>query len=161
MSALIIDDDNGAVLVDGGQVALTRKEYDLLRALACDPSRLFTKDELYLDAWGNMPLGIQTRTLDSHASRLRLKLNANGGVRFVVNVWGKGYRLVDPGHEGSVDLRQYRGSLVDHRIAGAVDEALEAMGLLARALQTVASELARVSRQERERSSALHLRRVA
>ena len=35
-----------------------------------------------------------TRTLDSHASRLRRKLNV-GGNAFVVNVWGVGYRLVD------------------------------------------------------------------
>jgi DNA-binding response OmpR family regulator len=36
----------------------------------------------------------RTRTLDSHASRLRRKLNANGESCFVVNVWGVGYRLV-------------------------------------------------------------------
>jgi two-component system phosphate regulon response regulator PhoB len=41
----------------------------------------------------------RTRTLDSHASRLRRKLEDGGdGARFVVNVWGVGYRLVeDPG----------------------------------------------------------------
>lgn len=161
MTALVIDDDNGTVTVHGRQVVLPGKEYDLLRALARDPARLFTKDELYVDVWGNLPLGIQTRTLDSHACRLRTKLRV-GGDAFVVAVWGKGYRLVNQGDEGKVDLRQHRGSLVDHRIAGAVDEALEAMDLLARALQTVAGELARVSRQERERSDAFsRLRRVA
>ena len=39
-----------------------------------------------------------TRTLDSHAFRLRQKLN-QGGDRFVINVWGVGYRLVDGGLE--------------------------------------------------------------
>ncbi|HAL28533.1 MAG TPA: DNA-binding response regulator, partial [Chloroflexi bacterium] len=37
----------------------------------------------------------RTRTLDSHASRLRRKLAAVGAGRFVLNVWGVGYRLVD------------------------------------------------------------------
>jgi DNA-binding response OmpR family regulator len=36
----------------------------------------------------------RTRTLDSHASRLRRKLNANGNTAYVLNVWGVGYRLV-------------------------------------------------------------------
>jgi DNA-binding response OmpR family regulator len=36
----------------------------------------------------------RTRTLDSHASRLRRKLNAAGETAYVLNVWGVGYRLV-------------------------------------------------------------------
>jgi len=43
--------------------------------------------------WGHRAVGV-TRTLDSHACRLRAKL-ARDGDRFVVNVWGVGYRLVD------------------------------------------------------------------
>lgn len=43
--------------------------------------------------WGFRALG-STRTLDSHACRLRHKLGAHGD-RFVVNVWGVGYRLVE------------------------------------------------------------------
>ena len=38
----------------------------------------------------------RTRTLDSHASRLRRKLNPNGNPTYVLNVWGVGYRLVAP-----------------------------------------------------------------
>jgi DNA-binding response OmpR family regulator len=44
--------------------------------------------------WGFQSLGA-TRTLDSHASRLRRKLTDAGAAGFVVNVWGVGYRLVD------------------------------------------------------------------
>ena len=58
-----------------------------------DPTRVFTKDELLRTIWGFRTLG-STRTLDSHACRLRHKLG-RGGDRFVVNVWGVGYRLVD------------------------------------------------------------------
>ncbi len=65
----------------------------LLRALAAEPVRVFTKEELLRGVWGFRSLGA-TRTLDSHACRLRQKLGARGD-RFVVNVWGVGYRLVE------------------------------------------------------------------
>jgi DNA-binding response OmpR family regulator len=56
--------------------------------------RVFTKEELLRDVWGFRSLG-RTRTLDSHASRLRRKLAAAGLAGCVVNVWGVGYRLLD------------------------------------------------------------------
>jgi DNA-binding response OmpR family regulator len=83
------------VRVDGRPVQLSAKEHDLLVALARDPERVFRKDELLRDVWGFRAMG-RTRTLDSHASRLRKKLNGPGDQRFVVNVWGVGYRLVAP-----------------------------------------------------------------
>jgi signal transduction histidine kinase len=64
-----------------------------VRTLASDPTRVFTKDELLRSIWGFRTLG-STRTLDSHACRLRHKLGRFGD-KFVVNVWGVGYRLVD------------------------------------------------------------------
>jgi DNA-binding response OmpR family regulator len=79
--------------VDGARLALSQKEFALLRTLASDPTRVFTKAELLRTIWGFRAAG-STRTLDSHACRLRAKLGVNGG-RFVVNVWGVGYRLVD------------------------------------------------------------------
>ncbi|MBV9164863.1 MAG: response regulator transcription factor [Solirubrobacterales bacterium] len=81
------------VWLNGREVKLSKKEYALLRALAGDPTRVFTREELLRGVWGYRSMGI-TRTLDSHASRLRRKLSA-GDERFVVNVWGVGYRLVD------------------------------------------------------------------
>jgi DNA-binding response OmpR family regulator len=84
--------------VRGQRVELAAKEFALLRTLADAPTRVFTKEELLRDVWGFRSLG-STRTLDSHACRLRQKLGRAGG-RFVVNVWGVGYRLVDgPGEE--------------------------------------------------------------
>ncbi|MGO9762526.1 MAG: winged helix-turn-helix domain-containing protein, partial [Solirubrobacteraceae bacterium] len=67
-------------------------EYDLLLYLAADPQRVFRKHELLQEVWGYHSLGT-TRTVDTHASRLRRKLSA-AGERWVVNVWGVGYRLV-------------------------------------------------------------------
>jgi DNA-binding response OmpR family regulator len=77
----------------GAVVTLSQKEFALVRTLAAEPTRVFTKDELLRTIWGFRHAGT-TRTLDSHACRLRRKLGAHGD-RFVVNVWGVGYRLVD------------------------------------------------------------------
>jgi len=90
---LTIDFASRTVRVTGERVQLSAKEYDLLVALAEDPERVFGKEELLRDVWGFRSLG-RTRTLDSHASRLRRKLNSNGDPRYVLNEWGVGYRLV-------------------------------------------------------------------
>jgi DNA-binding response OmpR family regulator len=65
----------------------------LLRQLASEPTRVFSKEELLREVWGFRSMG-RTRTLDSHASRLRRKLDPEGA-RFVVNCWGLGYRLIE------------------------------------------------------------------
>ena len=80
------------VTVAGEPVQLSAKEYELLVALAEDPERVFKKEDLLRDVWGFRSLG-RTRTLDSHASRLRRKLNRGGDAGYVLNVWGVGYRL--------------------------------------------------------------------
>lgn len=90
---LEIDLGSRAVRVAGEQVLLSAKEYDLLVALAEDPERVFRKEELLRDVWGFQAMG-RTRTLDSHASRLRRKLNRDGDPTWVINVWGVGYRLI-------------------------------------------------------------------
>ncbi len=82
------------VTLDGEQVVLSGKEFELLVALAADPERVFTKEELLRDVWDFRSIG-HTRTIDSHASRLRRKLQARGGGPFVVNEWGIGYRLLE------------------------------------------------------------------
>ena len=90
---LEIDLASRTVRLGRERVQLSAKEYDLLVALAQDPERVFSKEELLRTVWGFRSLG-RTRTLDSHASRLRRKLNANGDQAYVLNVWGVGYRLV-------------------------------------------------------------------
>ena len=57
-------------------------------------TRVWTKGELLRDVWGFRSDGL-TRTVDSHACRLRRKLRLADGDRFVVNVWGVGYRLLE------------------------------------------------------------------
>jgi DNA-binding response OmpR family regulator len=81
------------VRVGGDSIELSQKEFALLRTLVSEPNRVFTKEQLLRSIWGYRALG-STRTLDSHACRLRRKLGIHGD-RYVVNVWGVGYRLVD------------------------------------------------------------------
>jgi DNA-binding response OmpR family regulator len=96
---LEVDPASREVRLRGARVVLSQKEFALLRALVADPTRVFTKEELLRSIWGYRAAGT-TRTLDSHACRLRQKLGVQGD-RFVVNVWGVGYRLVD----GAVPLQ--------------------------------------------------------
>jgi DNA-binding response OmpR family regulator len=92
VGALHIDHVARAVEVSGTPVDLSATEYALLTHLAGDPRRVFSKHELLRDVWG-FRAPAQTRTLDSHACRLRAKLASSGDARFVENVWGVGYRL--------------------------------------------------------------------
>jgi DNA-binding response OmpR family regulator len=74
-------------------VSLAGKEFALLHALIADPTRVYTREELLRDVWG-LNQHARTRTLDSHAFRLRTKLvAAEPGRPWVINVWGIGYRL--------------------------------------------------------------------
>jgi DNA-binding response OmpR family regulator len=90
---LRLDPVSREVAVGVRKVDLSAKEFALLRTLAAEPTRVFTKEELLRDVWGFKLMG-STRTLDSHASRLRRKLGSSGR-RWVINVWGVGYRLTD------------------------------------------------------------------
>jgi DNA-binding response OmpR family regulator len=90
---LELDPSSREVRLRGHRIHLSQKEFALLRTLAAQPTRVWTKAELLRDVWGFRSLGA-TRTLDSHACRLRHKLAIQGDA-FVVNVWGVGYRLVD------------------------------------------------------------------
>jgi DNA-binding response OmpR family regulator len=91
---LLVDRRTRRVTVGGEPVVLAGREYELLVKLASEPARVFTKEELLRDVWGFRSIG-RTRTIDSHASRLRRKLNAASDGDYVVNVWGVGYKLTD------------------------------------------------------------------
>ncbi len=74
-------------------IELRRMEFELLATLAREPARVFAREELLRAVWGYRSSG-STRTLDSHASRLRRKLDEDGTGAWVINVWGVGYRLL-------------------------------------------------------------------
>ena len=91
---LLVDHRARQVRVRGVPVPLAAREFDLAAKLASDPLRVFGKDELLRDVWGYRGR-LVTRTVDSHACRLRRKVQLTPEDRYVVNVWGKGYRLLE------------------------------------------------------------------
>jgi DNA-binding response OmpR family regulator len=91
---LVIDRPTRRVRVRDESVTLSAKEFELVAKLASEPQRVFTKEELLREVWGYRALG-RTRTLESHASRVRKKLCVDPDDRFIVNVWGVGYRMLE------------------------------------------------------------------
>jgi DNA-binding response OmpR family regulator len=77
------------VLVDGVEVNLTRKEFDLLAMLASDPGATRTRDEILEQVWDAHWYG-PTKTLDVHVAALRRKL---GDPTLIETVRGVGFRL--------------------------------------------------------------------
>jgi DNA-binding response OmpR family regulator len=89
---LSVDTRSRTASYDGSALELRRFEFDLLAHLAQEPTRVFTRAELLRDVWGFKTEG-STRTLDSHASRVRRALARAGAVAWVRGVRGVGYRL--------------------------------------------------------------------
>lgn len=102
---LHIDPLGRDVVVDGEEVMLTAKEFDLLYLLASHPGRVFSRNYLLDRLWGDSFSGFE-RTVDTHIQRLRRKLGrANGAADHIVTLWGVGYkyeRAGTPSTSGSV-----------------------------------------------------------
>ena len=92
LGPLVIDRGARRVVVHGLDVFLSQKELALLVKLASEPDRVFTREQLLRDVWGYRSWA-PTRTVESHASRVRCKLAAAGLGGWIVNVWGVGYKL--------------------------------------------------------------------
>ncbi|MEJ8279111.1 response regulator transcription factor [Pseudonocardia spirodelae] len=86
---VVVDLDRRAVTAGGAAVALTRKEFDLLAALARREGAVLPRSELLEQVWGIADASA-ARTLEAHVASLRSKLGARD---VVVTVRGVGYRL--------------------------------------------------------------------
>jgi phosphate regulon transcriptional regulator PhoB len=94
LGRLAIDFSGHRVTVDGKPVGLTRKEFDLLRALTEARGRVLSREYLLDHVWGYTAAGeIESRTVDVHVRRLRQKLGAEG--QRIGTVTGVGYRFED------------------------------------------------------------------
>jgi DNA-binding response OmpR family regulator len=93
---ILIDLPTRCVTVAGQLLPLPAKEYGLLARLATAPTHVFPKQELLRDVWGYRSVG-RTRTVDSHACRVRRRLAELTDTPYVLNEWGVGYRLMLPG----------------------------------------------------------------
>jgi len=91
VGGLRIDTLGRAASFDGEALKLTLREFDLLAFLAHHPGRVFSRDELLRKVWGYDYLG-ETRTVDVHVRRLRVKLGE--GNQVIETVTGAGYKLI-------------------------------------------------------------------
>ncbi len=93
IDSLVMDKSSGQVHVDGKEIFLTKKEFDVLYILASQPNSVFTKNELFESVWGYDSLG-DTSTLTVHINRLREKLKeADASCDYIKTVWGRGYKF--------------------------------------------------------------------
>ena len=88
-----LDDSAKTVTVDGEPVALTPKEYDILRFLMTNAGAVFTPAEIYRRVWGDIPLNA-AGAIAVHIRHLREKLEIDPAEpRYIKVVWGKGYKM--------------------------------------------------------------------
>jgi DNA-binding response OmpR family regulator len=81
------------VFLDGEEIMLTMREFDLLAFFAANPGRVFSRDQLMEAVWGE-PWFDDTSTVTVHVRRLRAKLGDDPAEpRFIETVWGVGYRF--------------------------------------------------------------------
>lgn len=79
------------VEIDGSEVQMTAKEFDLLCFLASNPNRAFSKEHLFDVIWGMDAIG-DTSTVAVHIQRIRDKLSKSGE-KYIDTVWGVGYKF--------------------------------------------------------------------
>jgi two-component system phosphate regulon response regulator PhoB len=85
-----IDTDRHIVMIDGAELLLTTTEFNLLLNLAERQGRVQSRDRLLKDVWGISHIG-DTRTVDTHITRLRTKLGESGDL--IKTVRGFGYKM--------------------------------------------------------------------
>jgi two-component system response regulator ResD len=92
--SLEIDLPTRSVRLEGEEVHLTPKEFDLLFHLASQPRRVFTREDIVEEVWGYSTPGGDLRTVDTHVKRLRKKLEEGRDLNWsLATVWGVGYKF--------------------------------------------------------------------
>lgn len=96
---LTIDAAARRVYKAGQPVRLTEIEFHILQLLASEPNRIFSRAEILQQIWGYAaPERVDTKTVDVHISRLRIKLNdGKSGNRFIMTIHGRGYTFMSQG----------------------------------------------------------------
>lgn len=85
--------DSRQVIINGEEVTLAQKEFDLLLHMAKYPNRVFGKDELFESIWGLDSIG-DSATVTVHIRRIREKIEFNPSKpQYIETVWGVGYRV--------------------------------------------------------------------
>lgn len=101
VGSLAIDPSRRRVSLEGSEIELTPKEFDLLVYFARHPGRVFTRAGLLEQIWGYSHDGYG-HTVNSHINRLRSKLEPDpANPRYILTVWGVGYKFRDRAPAGA------------------------------------------------------------
>lgn len=92
IGTLKIDSDQYLITLDGEEIFLPKKEFELLSLLASRPGKVFTRDDIYHSIWGDEII-VGDRTIDVHIRKIREKI----GDAWIKTIKGVGYRLQEPG----------------------------------------------------------------
>lgn len=85
---MVIDRDRYVVLIEGKEISLPKKEFELLQLLASKPNKVFTRDEIFAKVWGDNVI-VGDRTIDVHIRKIREKLAVNN----IKTIKGVGYKF--------------------------------------------------------------------
>ncbi len=88
---LTLDERSRRVFLEGGEIAATGREFDILRTLIVEPGRVVSREEIFSSVWDEHWYG-PTKVLDVHVAALRRKL---GSPTAIQTVYGRGFRLGD------------------------------------------------------------------
>ena len=92
---LVLNTCNYSVLKNGEKIELTAKEFEILKLLMKNPKKVYTKERMYSLVWNDAYMGHEN-AVNVHISRLRNKIEDNPrDPKYVVTVWGIGYKLGD------------------------------------------------------------------
>lgn len=92
---LTIDPNGRIVKVNGEDLNITKKEFDLFLCLVRNRKQVLSVEQLYEEIWGDEPDEKKLKTVKSHIYTLRKKLSSTGK-NYIQNSWGTGYRFIPP-----------------------------------------------------------------
>jgi len=88
LGGIVIDRERYVVIIEGQEFSLPKKEFELLQLLASKPNKVFTRDEIFSNVWGDNVI-VGDRTIDVHIRKIREKLNIN----HIKTIKGVGYKF--------------------------------------------------------------------
>lgn len=95
IGGIILDDDAKKVTVDGDDVSLTPREYEILRFLMQNKGKVFSPKEIYKNVWDEQPIGAEN-TVAVHIRHIREKIEIDPqNPRYLKVVWGQGYKMTE------------------------------------------------------------------
>ena len=88
LGGIVIDRERYVVIIEGQEISLPKKEFELLQLLASKPNKVFTRDEIFSNVWGDNVI-VGDRTIDVHIRKIREKLDINN----IKTIKGVGYKF--------------------------------------------------------------------